>query len=68
MSPDSDVYSRKIIMFFISQVSGLVKNFNVGIYSDTIYVINVKLCMVVLLRALPAQNTFSDLGHISKSQ
>ena len=31
------VYSREIIdIFFIGQVSGLVKNFNIGIYSDTI--------------------------------
>ena len=36
-------------MFFVGQVSGLVENFNVGIYSDTINVINVTLCMVVLL-------------------
>ena len=27
----------------------LVENFNIGIYSDTINVINVKLCMMVLL-------------------
>ena len=34
---DSVVYSREIInMFFINQVSGLVENFNIGIYSDTI--------------------------------
>ena len=38
------MYSREIInMFFISQVSGLVENVNIGIYSDTINVINVKL-------------------------
>ena len=43
------VYSREIIyMFFMGQVSGLVENFNIGIYSDTINVINVKLCMMVL--------------------
>ena len=30
-------------MFFISQVSGLVENVNIGIYWDTINVINVKL-------------------------
>ena len=47
------MYSREIInMFFIGQVSGLVGNFNIGIYSDTINVINVKLCMMVLLTEL----------------
>ena len=50
---DSDVYSREIInMFFMGQVPGLVKNFNIEIYSDTINVINVKFCMMVLLIAL----------------
>ena len=44
------VYSRGIInMFFMCQVTGLVRNFNIGIYSDTTNVINVKLCMMVLL-------------------
>ena len=36
-------------MFFIGQVSGLVKNFNIGIYPDTINVINVKLYMMEIL-------------------
>ena len=36
-------------MFFVGQVSGLDGNFNTGIYSDTIKVINVRLCMMVLL-------------------
>ena len=36
-------------MFFISQLSWLVENFNIGVYSDTIDVINVKLCIMVLL-------------------
>ena len=35
-------------MFWVDQVSVLVKNFNIGIFSDTINVINVKLCMMVL--------------------
>ena len=35
--------------FFVSQVFGLVENFNIGIYSDTINVTNVKLCLMVLL-------------------
>ena len=46
------MYSRVIIdMFIISQVSGLVENFNIRINfeSDTISVIDVKFCMVVLL-------------------
>ena len=30
-------------------MSGLVENFNIGIYSDIINAINVKLCMMVLL-------------------
>ena len=37
-----------IYMFLVGQVSGLVKNFHTGIFSDTINVINVKLCMMVL--------------------
>ena len=46
----SGVCSREIIyMFLVSQVSGLVENFNIGIYSDSINVINVKLCMMALL-------------------
>ena len=45
--------SREIInMFFISQVSGLAQNFDMGIYSHTVNVINVKLCMMVLLLEL----------------
>ena len=35
-------------MFFRCQVYWLVKNFNIGIYLDTINVINVKLCMMAL--------------------
>ena len=43
------VCSREIIyMFLVSQVSGFVENFNIEIFSDTINVINVKLCMMVL--------------------
>ena len=43
------VYSRKIInMFLVSQASGLVENFNTGIFSDILDVINVKLYMLVL--------------------
>ena len=36
-------------MLLVSQVSGLVENFEIGIFSDSINAINVKLCMVVLL-------------------
>ena len=47
------MYSREIInMLFMCQVTGLVRNFNIGIYSDTTNVINVKLCMMVLLTEL----------------
>ena len=38
-----------INMFSVGQVSGLVKNFIIGIYSDTMTVVNIKLCMMVLL-------------------
>ena len=43
------IQGRKFNMFFVGQVSGLVKNFNFEIYSDTIILINVKLCITVLL-------------------
>ena len=53
------VYSREIInMFFVSQVSGLVESFDTGIFSDTINVINVKLCMMVLFIELSAVSHF----------
>ena len=39
-------------MFLVSQVSGHVRKFNIGIYSDTMNVINVKLCMMVPLTEL----------------
>ena len=35
-------------MLFIGQVSKFVRNFNIVMYSSTINVINVKLCMMVL--------------------
>ena len=45
----SGVYSIEMInMLFVGQVSGLVENFNIVIYLDTINVINVKLCVMVL--------------------
>ena len=47
---DSGIYSRVIInMFFVGQVSGLLENFNIWIYSNTISVIKVKLYMILLL-------------------
>ena len=35
-------------MFLVSQVSGLIKKSNIRILSDTVNVINGKLCMMVL--------------------
>ena len=47
---DSGEYSREInSMFFVGQVSGLVENFSIGIYSNNINLINVKLCVMLLL-------------------
>ena len=47
---DSGVYSREMVnMFFVGQMSEIVENFNIRIYSDTINVVNVELCMMVLL-------------------
>ena len=46
----TDVYSRETMnMFFVSQVSGLVENLNIGILSDTRNVINIKLCIMMML-------------------
>ena len=39
-------------MVLVGQVSGLTENVNIGIVSDTINVMNVKLCMMVLLTEL----------------
>ena len=38
-----------IHVFFVGPVPRLFENVNIGIYSDTINVINVKLCTMVLL-------------------
>ena len=35
-------------MLLVGHVSGLVRNLNIWIFSDTINVINIKLCMIVL--------------------
>ena len=37
-----------IYLVLVSQVSRFVKNFNIGIFSDTVNVMNVKLYMMVL--------------------
>ena len=55
------------------QVSSRGKNFNNAIFSDTIYVINVKLCMMVLFIKLylciPLSVTFTIFqGHSSVNQ
>ena len=39
---------ERIYMFWVCQVSGLVENFNIGVFSDNINVVNVKLCMMIL--------------------
>ena len=46
-------------MLFVGQVSRLVENFNVGIFSETSNEINVKLCMMVVLIDLYLFITFS---------
>ena len=44
------MYSREIMnTFLVGQVPVRVKNLKTRIFSDTINVINVKLCMMVLL-------------------
>ena len=35
-------------MLLVGLVSRLVENFNIGIFSDTLKVINVKFCMMVI--------------------
>ena len=46
---DSGVCSKEVIyMFVVGCVPGLVGKFNIGIFSDTVNVINVKLCIAVL--------------------
>ena len=42
--------SRQLVnMLLVGQASGLVENFSIRIFPDTINVKNVKLCMMVLL-------------------
>ena len=62
------MYPREIInIFFIGQVSGLVENFNTGIYSDSIVVMNVKLCTMVLLIELYLIIPLSETDNFSRS-
>ena len=74
------VYSREIInmscvfkgdnMFLVGNVSGLVENFQIGICSDTMNVINVKLCVMVqhseLYLFIPLSATLTILQDHSK--
>ena len=66
----TDMYSREIIgMFTVSQESGLVKDFDIGIYSDTLNAISVTLFMVLLIELylfIPSSMTLTILkGHSS---
>ena len=54
-------------MLYVGQVSGLVEDFNIWIYLDTINVINVKLRMMVLLIELYLFVPLS-YDHISRSK
>ena len=66
---NSSLCSREIIYFFlVGQVSGRLKNFSIGIFADTIDVINVKLHDGTTRLALPVHFTFNDLDFISRSQ
>ena len=56
-------------MFLVYKLCTLVENSNSGIFSDTVNIINVKLCMMVLyIKLLPVHKTFSDLDIILRSQ
>ena len=47
------MHSREIVnIVLVGQVFGLVKNFNIGIFSGTINAINVKLGIMVLFTEL----------------
>ena len=59
------MYFKEIInMFLVGQVSGIVENFNTGIFPDTVNVINVKLCMTVVLIELYLFIPFSKIFTI----
>ena len=69
MSYVTDEHLGEIInIFFICQMSGLVKDLNIEIYSDTINVINVTLHGGTTHQALPVHTTFNGHDHISESQ
>ena len=60
---DTGMYSREIInMFFIGHVSGLVKNFKIEIYSDTMWKFQI-LIHCTIYWALLVESTFSDLDQ-----
>ena len=71
---ESEVFSRaKISIFFVGQVSRLEENVNIGIYSDTINVINVKLCVWIQLTELylfmpPSMTLTIFQGHSNLEQ
>ena len=54
-------------MFVVCQMSGLVENFNNKIFSDTIDVISVKLCLISHW-ALSVHTTSSGFDRISRAQ
>ena len=51
-----------------SQLSTHGKNFNVAIFLDTVNMVNVKLCMMVVLTELYPFMPLCDPDSISKSQ
>ena len=62
MTCETDVYSREIInKVLVRQVSELVKNYNIRIWSYAVTVVNVKLCLMVPLFA----SSCSDPMHLT---
>ena len=59
-----------VLMYVMAgQLSVCGENLNIAIFSDTIKVMNVKLCMmVVLAEHHTIHTTFSDIDCISRSQ
>ena len=55
-------------MSLVGHVFGLVENFNIGNFSDTVNVITVNLCRMVLHIALYLSIAISDFDVISRSQ
>ena len=66
------VFKEIINMFMVGQVSWLVENFNIGIFSETINVMIYqtlsRLCDGTICWALPVHTTSSDLDYISRAQ